>query len=306
MALEQFIEKNFRGKSEERIEQAKEIMDEYASKGFDLTLRQLYYQFVSRDLIENTQRSYKQLGSLIADARLAGRLDWNMLNDRTRSLKGRGWSSSPEYDIRWAARSFQRNMWEDQDFHVEVWVEKEALASVVWDAAYDVGISYFACKGYASASSMYTAAKRLQRKQQNGKQVVILYLGDHDPSGLDMDRDIRERLFLMGVDPTNFIFERIGLTMEQIEYYQPPPNPAKLTDVRAREYVAEHGEVSWELDALAPEVIVELIKEHALAYRDEDIYEAVQEYSDRQQELMLQVADRWDEVVEFLQGGEEE
>jgi hypothetical protein len=229
-----------------------------------------------------------------------------MLKDRTRGLKGRGWSFSPESEIRHSAYTYRENMWNNQPYRVEVWVEKEALSSVVWDAAYDVGISYFACKGYASASAMYEAAKRLEHYQQEGRQVVILYLGDHDPSGLDMDRDIRERLTLMGVDSSDFFFERIGLTMEQIEHFQPPPNPAKLTDARAEDYVAEHGPVSWELDALAPEVIVELIKEKALRYRDEDVYQINKEISDNNKELMQEVSRRWEEVVEFLRGDDDD
>ena len=92
-AFEAFIDKKFAASSLAIIEQANTIIGEYAAQGFKLTLRQLYYQFVARDLLANTQRSYKRLGNIISEARLAGRVDWNAIEDRTRNLE-----SNPHWD----------------------------------------------------------------------------------------------------------------------------------------------------------------------------------------------------------------
>lgn len=113
------------------IRQANEICADYAAQGYDLTLRQLYYQFVSKALLPNRQQSYKRLGDIINQARLAGLMDWNYITDRTRNLQSLGHWRTPGEIIRSAANSFALDKWSDQPIRVEVWVEKEALAGIV-------------------------------------------------------------------------------------------------------------------------------------------------------------------------------
>ena len=92
-----------------------------------MTLRQLYYQFVARDLIENSQRSYKRLGKVISNARMAGLIDWEAIVDRTRNLRTNPHWSSVSSVLNAAANSYRLNLWEAQQCAVEVWIEKEAL-----------------------------------------------------------------------------------------------------------------------------------------------------------------------------------
>ena len=298
MSREMFIEKSFTAPSLERINQANEIMEEYASNGYDLTLRQLYYQFVSRDLIPNTQRSYKNLGNLISAARLAGLLDWDHLTDRTRFLRGPSHDASPSSAIMHMAYSYRESLWEDQPSRIEVWVEKEALAGVIGGCAARLDIDSFACKGYASSSSMYEAAKRHKRYIDDGQNVVILYLGDHDPSGLDMDRDILERLNLMGSPEIEL--RRIALTWEQIQQYQPPPNPTKITDSRAEQYMENYGGESWELDALEPAVLEALIQDAVMEIRNDGLFELAEGRQRDNKERLLTLSRNWDDVVQYL------
>ena len=119
---------------------------------------------------------------------------------------------------------------------------------------------------------MYEAACRIQRQIENeGKQeAFIIHLGDHDPSGIDMTRDIQERMDLFGADVT---VDRIALTWEQIELYNPPTNPTKLTDSRATGYIKEYGYDCWELDALEPRVIEQLIIDTVMNLTDLHLYE---------------------------------
>jgi hypothetical protein len=196
MAYINYIEKNFSASSEAIIAQADRICRAYADDGYDLTLRQLYYQFVSMDLIANKQTEYKRLGSIINDARLAGRIDWNHITDRTRELKSVGHWDTPADIIDAVAKQYAIDRWSDQPVRVEVWVEKEALAGVVGRAARSNDVAYFACKGYTSQSELWGAAQRLGEYIEAGQRVVILHLGDHDPSGIDMTRDIEDRLKL--------------------------------------------------------------------------------------------------------------
>lgn len=134
-----YVDRNFSAASRRIIEIAEEICDEYAADNYDLTLRQLYYQFVARDVLPNTQESYKRLGSIINDARLAGLIDWDHLEDRTRNLQGNAHWKSPADLLQACASQFRLDKWTTQLRHVEVWVEKEALAGIVERAARGLG-----------------------------------------------------------------------------------------------------------------------------------------------------------------------
>jgi len=238
------------------IEHVNRIIDEYQEAGYTLTLRQVYYQLVAGAIIENTEKSYKNVGNLINNGRLAGYIDWSSIEDRTREVRKPQTWDSPAQILDVAARTYQRDLWATQDNYLEVWVEKDALIAVVENAASRLNCPCFSCRGYASQTAMHDAAMRFIEKTEHGKDCILIYLGDHDPSGLDMTRDIGERLSGFGaiVD-----VRRIALNRDQIDLYNPPVNPAKITDTRAKEYISKHGEHSWELDALKPDVIDALI-----------------------------------------------
>ena len=293
-----YIEKRFRAESLRMIDRVNSVIEEYQSKGYDLTLRQVYYQLVAADMIPNSEKSYKNLGSLINDGRLAGLVDWFAIIDRTRNLRGLASDESPDEAIQKVARLYHLDKWENQPYRVEVWVEKDALAGIIGQICNGLDVDYFSCRGYTSQSEMWRAARRLVRYQERGKQNVILHLGDHDPSGIDMSRDIIERMQLFGADP---IFKRLALNMDQIEAYQPPPNPAKLSDSRAKGYIAEYGRSSWELDALKPETLSELITSNVDPYIDSSLLSETLRKESNDQHLMKEVSDRWGEVVEYIE-----
>ena len=293
----QYQEKRFARKSLDIIERAEAIMDEYTGQGFDLTLRQLYYQFVARGLLENSQKSYKRLGSIINDARLAGMLSWTTIVDRTRSLKGLAHWNSPASIIESSAYSYREQKWSDQPVRIEAWIEKDALIGVISGVCNELEIDFFSCRGYTSQSEIWKAARRFKRYNDRGQRVIVLHLGDHDPSGIDMTRDIRDRLAMFGADVE---VRRIALTHAQVLHYAPPPNPAKLTDSRAADYVAQYGYESWELDALEPDVMSNLIRDEVLDERDEDLWEAALDHERGQKAVLSQCAERWEEVVRYL------
>ena len=297
MACITYVKKTFTSASRATIQSAREIIEEYVQNGFDLTLRQLYYQFVARDLIPNTQRSYKRLGSLINDARLAGQIDWDHLVDRTRALKSLSSWETPGDIIRSAAHSFHVNMWEGQDYRPEVWIEKDALVGVIEPICNSLDVPFFSCRGYTSQSTMWRASQRLRRYSSEGQTPVVIHLGDHDPSGIDMSRDIKDRLHMFRSD---LEFIRIALNRDQIDLYSPPPNPTKVTDSRAAAYMAEHGNESWELDALDPTEMESLIERTILSFRDERKWAAQERLEQEGQDSLMEAADRWSDVETFL------
>lgn len=291
-----YVEKNFRSDSLTLINQINEVIDEYELQGYSLTLRQCYYQLVARGIIPNNERSYKNTGNLINDARLAGLIDWHAIEDRTRNLRRLAHWDSPRSIIESASHQYRKDIWENQEYYVEVWVEKEALANIVGRVSDELDVPYFCCRGYVSQSEMWSASQRLIEKQEDGKYCVIIHLGDHDPSGIDMSRDIQERLTLFGVDLDMFLFRRIALNMEQIEEFAPPPNPAKLTDSRCGSYIKQFGYESWELDALEPKVIHDLITNNVTQFWDIDLVKEVKDKIRKEKEVMSTVAENWDRI----------
>ena len=291
-----YVEKNFRSESLSLIDRINSVITEYQAQGYSLTLRQCYYQLVARGIIPNNERSYKNSGNLINDARLAGLIDWNAIEDRTRNLQRLSHWNSPKEIIESASYQYRRDIWKNQDYYVEVWVEKEALANVVGRVANELDVPYFCCRGYVSQSEMWSSAQRFIEKQEVGKDVVLIHLGDHDPSGIDMSRDIEERINLFGVDQCMFNFRRIALNMNQIEEFSPPPNPAKLTDSRCVKYIDKYGYESWELDALEPKVIHDLITNNVTEFWDVEEVSRVRAKVENEKSVMESVANDWDEI----------
>lgn len=319
MAKTQYRVTNFRAETLARIEQARSIIAEYS--GQKLTARQLYYQFVARDLIPNTPRSYQNVTAMLTDARYAGLISWSAIEDRGREVDAPGeWSRIDEL-VDAAVESWRSPRWQKQPKYVELWVEKQALAGVLSPIARKWHVPLMVNKGYSSASAMYEAAQRMlealgatsvQTACENcntfvddttdaGKcggcgerasyvtrafdeygdclhhgcerEAIVLYLGDHDPSGENMVDDIRGRLEEFGVP--NLTVTKVGLTMSQIRRLRPPPNPVKLTDSRAQAYIDRHGtDECWELDALPPRELNRLVDGAIRDVCDVNMYEA--------------------------------
>jgi hypothetical protein len=297
---EKFADINFRSPTLAVINHANKIIAEYQAQGFRLTLRQLYYQFVARALIPNKQTEYKRLGGIIDDGRQAGLIDWDAIEDRTRNLVKTSMWRSPEDIMAAVVASYQEDPWRGQNYHVEVWIEKDALTGIIESVCNTYRVGYFACRGYVSQSEMYSAAQRLKQANRAGRRPVILHLGDHDPSGMHMtvDNGDRLRLFMrsQGID-----VERLALNMDQVEEYNPPPNPAKDTDSRFAKYEAEHGDESWELDALDPPVIEKLIRDALRARIDPEPWAEAMKAERRNKRALAAVTENWTNVRKFVE-----
>lgn len=305
MPMIEYTPKAFSDNSLAVIAQADAICSEYRRQGFDLTLRQLYYQFVARGFIPNRDTEYKRLGSIVNDARLAGMLDWDYIVDRTRNLRALSHWDSPADIIATTARAYNVDHWAGQPDRAEVWIEKDALVGVIEGVCSRNDVPFFSCRGYTSQSELWGAAQRIGGYLDGGaERVTVIHLGDHDPSGIDMTRDIQARLDLFlsgdGYDPDQVTVQRIALNMDQVRRFSPPPNPAKLTDSRVGPYIARFGGQSWELDALDPRTLDGLIQDTIDAHRDPDLWAATTaEQADARKGLDA-AAKRWAEVRDFL------
>lgn len=355
-----YVERNFSSANLAIIEEADAICEDYARQGYSLTLRQVYYLFIARDLFpdswidpeynlrhglepdtKNTQKNYKRLGSILNDARLAGMLDWDHIEDRTRNLRDLPNWRDPADVMAWMAQRYRIDKWERQQYRPEVWIEKDALVGVIEPVCIRNQVPFFSCRGYTSQSEVWGAAQRLLGHALAGYRPIVFHLGDHDPSGVDMSRDIESRLemfffqdwatalmhdwardnrdeigghgkgwaenafrlhFNARVSDRPYVeLRRIALTMDQIDQYDPPPNPAKATDARWRGYVETTGmEDSWELDALEPTALDALIQDSLDSIRDATIWDEDVEREESERERLFRVSDRWEDVEEFV------
>ena len=265
------------------------ITEEYVDKGFTLTVRQLYYQLVARGHIENNTKNYKNIANIVNDGRMAGLIDWDAIEDRTRYTRSNTHWMSPQQILKAAADSYMKDRRLTQPVYLEAWIEKDALVGVLEQTANAQDVPCFSCRGYPSTSAVRDAATRfLQEGHRRAR--VILYAGDHDPSGLDIPRDISDRLRDFGADVT---VKRIALTTEQVQQYNPPPNPAKETDTRAAGYIKQHGVYSWELDALDPQVLSDLYRREIEALTDSALDQQRVRAEDADRDKLIAVYRNW-------------
>jgi len=259
-----------------RLDVINQIVMNYQAQGYKLTLRQLYYQLVSRDVIPNNVKEYAKLSTLLKEGRMAGIVDWEAIEDRLRQPdKPASWESPAEI-IDACISQYRCDRMKGQPLYIEVWVEKDALSGVLKRVTEKYGINIVVNRGYSSATAMHDAHRRFVRHlaTTDNQTCKVIYIGDFDPSGQDMIRDISERINeFRGV--YDFEIIPIALTWDQIEQFDPPPNPAKITDPRAKEYIAKHGPTSWEVDALPPEALHRILENIILENINTDTYDEV-------------------------------
>jgi hypothetical protein len=320
---------NFRTSTLLLIQSCNELIEEMMADGYKLTLRQLYYLLVARDLFGedrkyvrlengkwrkdpingtiNAEPNYDWLGNTISDARLAGMIDWDAIEDRTRALKSVSHWDDPTDIIASVAHSYRIDKWKDQPFRVEVWIEKDALGGVFERICRSLDVPWLSCRGYTSQSEMWGAAMRFVQHIKQNKHVIVLHFGDHDPSGIDMTRDIEDRLrmFVAGhvssYKVERLTVKRIALNMDQVRKYDPPENPAKTSDTRFQKYQDEFGDSSWELDALKPQVLAALVRAEVEAIRDDKKWNSNVNLENADRAKLQVISDNWEEIDQHVE-----
>lgn len=319
---------------EQVIKHIVHIVNEYAKENYTLTLRQLHYQLVTQNWIVNHDSAYKKLGDILDDCRYSGIIDWDAIEDRGRVPYLRYWVEGISDALQDTVDQYRIDRQRGQENVVELWTEKDALSGILKRTTDKYHIRLVVNKGYTSSSAIYNAYERIVKAIKEKRRSTILYFGDHDPSGLDMVRDITERLtfflcrgrHIRNNDPywqwveddnvtvqavseetDNYKFKKllssdvsndklqedfdaarvkmyldakklftvipIGLTMEQINKYKLPPNPTKLTDSRADKYIRKFGKICWEVDALKPQVLTQIVEKNVRQQIDVDLYD---------------------------------
>lgn len=299
MVKQTFVPRSFQSRRRLIIEQANQILIEYyEANRRPMTVRQLFYQLVSHHGYKNDANNASQLSDIMSDARLAGLTDWDHIEDRGRELQMILHWSSPAERIKGVAGYYREDLWIGQKYRPEVWIEKDALAGVIADVCDELRVSYFACRGFVSTSMQYEAAKRFQSIIDAGQTPIVFHLGDHDPSGLHMTDENREKFKLLVGKKIEV--RRLALNIGQVRKYRLPPNPAKETDTRFEGYEREFGTKSWELDALPPKVIQQLIRDNVSRLIDRKKWAKAERAEKKNKALLGRMPERWDRIVETL------
>ncbi len=235
-----------------------------------MTVRQVFYALVSRPdaLIAKTEGEYKQtVIRLLVQMRRSGDLPYDWISDNTRWMRKPTTHRSAAGALERFAQAYRRNLWAEQPVYVEVWCEKDALAGVLWDVTAEWDVPLMVSRGFASLSFLHSAAEKIAAED---KPSYLYYFGDHDPSGLAVDRAIEQNLRDLAPD-ADIMFERVAVTVEQIEELRLPTRPTKTTDSRAKSFFGR----SVEVDAIPPGTLRDLCGDCIVRHLDVPTYNRV-------------------------------
>lgn len=268
------------------IEQSIDVLSNYEN-GI-LTIRALHYQLVSRGMT-NTLQHYKRVVAAMEVARWDGLVDFEAFSDRDRAMVGMTKAEATDLEekqaeakqqVRAWMRSYRKNRWENQPYYPEILIEKKALEGVFAKPCREWDVAVGACKGYPSLTFLYDLSERMRNAKNEGKQPIILYFGDYDPSGEDIPRSIGKNLDKFGVYGVEI--RRIALMEHQVIEWELPPAPAKETDSRTANW---DGLGQVELDAVKPEKLVAMLNDAIGEIFDNDLYDELNQTEEEEREL---------------------
>lgn len=245
-----------------------------------MTVRQVYYQLVSRQVIENSRSQYQAVSKLLVDARRDSTIPWEWVEDRLRRPREvQMWDNLGDF-AETARRAYRRDVWDTQPGYLEVWLEKDALSGIFEDLLRPYGVTLNVGRGFDGWDSIHNAAVRYD----SGTDVTVLYFGDFDPSGEDMVRSLRERLAELGAEPE---IVKCALTFDDIQLHNLPPDFTKATDTRSAAFVKRWGDVAVELDALPVDVLQARLEDEVRSRLDLDAWQAVLDQEERERVRLI-------------------
>ena len=256
------IKRKRRTKAE--LDSLKQSMLDIIAENYPMTVRQLFYQMVSRQLIPKTEKEYDNtVGRLATQMRRSGELPYSWLADNTRWMRKPQSHNSLEGCLNEQQTLYRRDWWQDQNAYVEIWLEKDALAGVLMEATRYWDVPLMVCRGYASVSFLHSAAETIR---DVNKPTFLYYFGDCDPSGRDIPRAVERSLREMapGADIT---FEVVAVTDQQIIDYSLPTRPTKSTDSRSKNFTGE----SVEVDAIPPKELIRICRQCIEQHVDDEM-----------------------------------
>lgn len=262
-----------------------------SANGNSITLRHLFYRLLSAGYLKKTEQEYKNLCGYIMKWRRSGDVSWDAFADNTRWQYKEPTFNNMEEALRIAHDSYRRNMWATQRSYVEIWCEKDAIASILYEVAGAFGVPVFPLRGFASGTALHNAADGFKQYIAVGKKVYIYYFGDHDPSGTSIDASTMKNL--KNDHNVDIHFERVAVLPEQIEFYNLPTRPTKKSDPRATKFKGE----SVEIDALPMNVLRDMVNDCIVRHIDRNEWNRQVLIERQERETLNQFLNVYNEVV---------
>lgn len=258
---------------------------ELLENDWPMTCRQTFYRAVSAGLVEKTEGAYKNtVIRLLVEMRRSGEIPYNRIADNTRWMRKPQSHDSLEAALHNAAISYRRSVWNDQPEYVELWSEKDALAGVIYEVTAEWDVPLLVTRGYPSITYLYEAAANIAAQ---GKPATIYYCGDHDPSGIDIERFAREQIVAMAPD-VKVRFQRLAVLPEQIDEYDLPLRPTKKTDSRSKNF--RGGSV--EVDAIPPRELRRIVRDAIESHVDPDVHARMRQNEQQERDTLRTIAAR--------------
>jgi hypothetical protein len=264
--------------TKEAVEKRRESLLAIIAEMKPMTVRQVYYQATVRGLVEKTEAGYCKVQTDLVLLRRDGRLPYDWLADNTRWQRKPHTFSSVEHALRDTARLYRKALWDNASCYVEIWLEKDALAGVIFPITADYDVKLMVARGYASLSFLHSAAEYIGALDV---PTYIYHLGDYDPSGVDAGRKIESTLRELA-PAAEIHFERIAVTEDQISEWDLPSRPTKSTDTRAKNF----GDISVELDAMQPNYLRLLVEGVILRHLPADEFRKLKVAEESERELL--------------------
>jgi hypothetical protein len=265
-----------------------EAMYAAAQSAQPITGRGIGYKLFTAGLISSVAKPEMQrVYRLLKEARERGKIPWHWIVDETRALERVALWDSPEQYARAVSRSYRRDFWNQQPCRVEVWSEKGTVRGVLKPVLDDYGVGFRVLHGFSGATTIYDVAQ-----DDDGRQLIALYVGDYDPSGLYMsEHDLPDRLVKYG--GVHVTLERVALTREHTDGLPSFPASSKKKDPRFKWFVPHFGTQCWELDALDPNDLRALVEEAIRAEIEPIAWARCDRVNKAEQESLCTILDKW-------------
>ena len=277
-------------RSKREMEKLREGLIAILEEEHPTTVRHAFYVAVARGLVEKTEAEYKgTIVRLLTQLRRSGDVPFEWIADNTRWIIRSRTYRSQEEALRDVAQSYRRNLWDGRDVRVEVWAEKDAIASLLSDAADEFCVPVMPFRGYSSVSYLYSLAEEIRK---HGFPTYVYYFGDHDPSGIDIERFVTKTVRELAPEAEIHV-ERAAVTPEQVEEWNLPSRPTKRTDTRARGF---HGD-SVDVDAVSPRDLTDLVTGSILRHLNLAEIQRLRAIEEAERVTLLRFADAFGEVA---------
>jgi hypothetical protein len=276
-------------RTQAEMEEIRQAIEDTLREHNPMTVRQVFYQMAVQDVVPKQEnRGYSTVQRLLTEMRRSGRIPFNWIVDSSRTVRRAKTFNSAEDALRRTARTYRRDLWASTDTHVQMWLEKEALAGVLWEATEEWDVPLWVNRGYSSITYLHNGAEEINRAVDAGNTVYVYNFGDHDPSGVNAWEKLKEDLTEWVECPSQVRFERVAVTPEQIEKWNLPSKMPKDSDPRSEDFEGK----GVQLDAIPPDELKALVEKCVTDHISERKLQKIRQIEQEEERTLRQFANQ--------------